>query len=310
MAVFALNDNFNYFFGRLNPGPSFELQAAREYASVKGLLENRLGPAAVLAPLCFLQGSYRQETAIYTINDVDLVVLCRLWYPGSGRGSGWSRDQIFDTIASPLRADTRYREKVHYTANSMCIKVDLGIRLEILPVVFRAGNEDPASEPFYLWRPERSQWEPGFARQHQQLLTAKNATARTQNNFKPAIKVVKHLRSRFGIEAVSFHIECLLYHLPDRLFIGGPADYIPTVLGHIGATSADEWYAKVINTPCGDRDIFVPSEWTHGEWRVFHEKAVLWARCARFAAQATNRNDAIEAWQLLLGEDRFPARTS
>src|SRR5207249_704185 len=104
-------------------------------------------------------------------------------------------------------------------------------------------------------------------------------------NFIPAIKVFKHLRSQVGVDAVSFHIECLLYSLPDTLFLGGPADYLPTLFEHIAATPANVWYASVCRTPCGDRDIFTGSEWGLASWTQFHEIIKVAARAARLASQ-------------------------
>jgi hypothetical protein len=238
MAYHALSDNFAAFFTRLNPSPTFIQRAASHHATVTGLIEDRAGLARSLSPQCFLQGSYRQRTAIYTINDVDIVVLCELWHPGAGNGEGSSssRHDIFDTIAAPLLADGRYRDKVRYSPQSMCIKVDLGIKLEILPVVYKAGTTDPRAEPFRLFRPETDQWEDGYARYHQQWLSWKNGQA--HDNFIPCIKVLKHLRSRFGLGAVSFHLECLLFRLPDHLFAGGPADYIAQVLDYLARIPA------------------------------------------------------------------------
>ena len=168
MAYNAYSDNFRAFFRRLNPSPGFEETAASEYSSVKALIESRTGLARDLSPTCFLQGSYRQQTAIHTINDVDIVALFCLWQPGSGSGSSWSRDEIFATIAAPLLNDGRYRGKVRYADDSMCIKVDLEIRLEILPVVFKQGTNNSNVEPFRLFRPESGDWEDGYARYHQQ----------------------------------------------------------------------------------------------------------------------------------------------
>ena len=82
MAYFALSENFGAFFNRLNPSSTFEKRAASEHATITGLIEDRKGLAASLSPRCFLQGSYKQNTAIYTINDVDIVALCALWQPG------------------------------------------------------------------------------------------------------------------------------------------------------------------------------------------------------------------------------------
>ena len=97
MAVHSLSRHFQSFFGRLNPGSSFEQTASSQHNTIRGLIEDPNGAAAELSPTTFLQGSYRQQTAIYTINDVDIVVLCNLWYPGSpgGGGRSYGRDEIF-----------------------------------------------------------------------------------------------------------------------------------------------------------------------------------------------------------------------
>jgi hypothetical protein len=237
VAVHSLSKHFQSFFGRLNPSPAFEKTAASQHNTIRGLIEDPKGPAAELAPITFLQGSYKQQTAIYTINDVDIVVLCKLWYPGApgGFGKSYGRDEIFRIIAAPLFADGRYHDKVRFGPQSMCVKVDLGIKVEILPVVFKAGNADSNAEPFMLYRPESGKWENGFARYHQQWLSIKNADNRTQGNFIPAIKVLKHIRSLLGLTAVSFHIECLLYFLADAVYLGGPADYLASVFRTIAA---------------------------------------------------------------------------
>ncbi|MGB8978852.1 MAG: hypothetical protein WCC32_14270, partial [Terriglobales bacterium] len=200
MAIHALSQHFTSFFRRLNPGTSFEATASSQYNTIKDLIENPKGPAAALSPVCFLQGSYRQQTAIYSINDVDIVTLCRLWQPGSG-GTGtrsFGRNEIFDIVAAPLKADRRYALKVRYGPQSMCIKVDLGIKVEILPVVYKTGNNDALHEPFRLYRPEKVDWEDGYARFHQQWLSWKNNQDKTGGTLIPMIKVMKHLRSLHG----------------------------------------------------------------------------------------------------------------
>jgi len=313
MANHYLSANFNSFFGRLNPGTSFEVTASSQYNTIKDLIEDRRGLAAEPSPICFLQGSYRQQTtAIYSINDVDIVALCNLNYPGvqGGYGRTYGRDEIFRIIAAPLLADGRYRDKVRFGPQSMCIKVDLGIKVEILPVVFKTGTTDPDKEPFVLYRPETGRWEDGFARFHQQWLTWKNRQDATDGNFIPTIKVLKHIRSLFNHQAVSFHLECLLYSIPDVIFRGSPADYLQSVLSYIGAKSPADWYHSRCMTPCGDRDIFTSSEWGAQQWWSFHELLSKCADVAKLATTTSSQSDAIGAWQAILGKDYFPVRVS
>jgi hypothetical protein len=305
-AFYPLTDNFASFFKKLNPKDSFVETAAREHKTITGLLEDRNGLAAQLSPTCFLQGSYKQDTAIYSINDVDIVALCSLWQPGTGGGVGWSRDDIFRTIAAPLLYDGRYKNKVRFGTQSMCVKIDLEIAIEILPVVYKAATYDSSHEPFRLYRPEKQAWEDGYARYHQAYLSQKNQAGRTGRTFIPAIKVLKHLRSHFQLDAVSFHIECLLYSLPDSMFGGGPADYINGVLNYLAAKDASAWYRERVMTPCGERDIFTTSEWGAESWAKFHEYIRLWVQASQSAVAATVQSTAIQAWQLILGDDFFP----
>ncbi len=122
--------------------------------------------------------------------------------------------------------------------------------------------------------------------------------------------MLKHIRSLFAIDAVSFHIECLLYSLPDQVFIGEPADYITKVLFAIAAKSADDWYQSRCMTPCGDRDIFMANEWRAADWLKFHEHLTKCATVAYRAANATAYNEAVNAWQAVLGKGIFPATVS
>ena len=258
--------------------------------------------------MCFLQGSYKQDTAIYTINDVDVVALCQLWQPApAGAGRTWSRDEIFDTISGALAGNQRFRSVLDYGPQSMCVKLDLGIKVEILPVVFKAGNNDPVKEPFRLYRPEKGTWEDGYARYHQAHLTLKNAEERTGGHFKPAVKVLKHLRSRFGLEAVSFHLECLLYWVPDEYYLGWAGEWIAGVLGYLARWTKEQWSRTQVWTPCGDRDIFVEGEWGYASWCKFVDLGEKWAACARVALEAANEGKAIEWWQVLLGKEYFPS---
>lgn len=307
MAIHELSANFSSFFGNLNPSATKITAAAREHARIVELIEDRSGPASVLAPRCFLQGSYKQDTAIHDINDVDVVALCELWQPGSGSGNtSWSRDQIFAAIANAIQREARYARAIAYGPTSMCVKVSAGVQVEVLPAVYASGNNDPQKEPFRLYRPESAQWADGFARYHQGWLTWKNAKGQADGNFIPLVKVLKHLRTRFALKAVSFHIECLAFSLPHTALRGSPADVIASVLAQIATTPAATWYQQIVKTPCEDRDIFTAGEWAADSWFKFHETVV---QCANVAYQAVTTHDraaAIRAWQLILGDEYFP----
>lgn len=309
---YALSKNFNYFFNRINPSPTFVQKASSEHTTITNLIE-KSWLTRELNPRCFLQGSYRRQTSIYTINDIDIVVLCQDLYVSKRRGQAsiysqrWDRDRVFNAIASPLLNDGRYKDKVKYRKSSMCIKVDLGIKIEILPVVQKYPNSSYNIEPFCLYRPENKQWEDGYARYHQQHLTDKN---RGTGNFIPAIKVFKHLRHYHQIKSVSFHIECLLLSLPGELFQGNSATYITNILHFIAKDSAKSWYDLKIITPCGERYLFTDNEWSWESWKNFHHHVQSWSCLAQEATRALSKELAIYYWQELLGKEYFPKEVS
>ena len=91
---------------------------------------------------------------------------------------------------------------------------------------------------------------------------------------------MKHIRSLFGLDAVSFHIECLLNSMPDSVFRGSPAEYIPKMLEHIAMKAVDGWAADPCKTPCDDRYVFVADEWSDPSWRGFHDMITTLATVA------------------------------
>lgn len=309
--TYVLSKNFNYFFTQINPSPTFIQKASSEHTTITNLIETS-ELTQELKPKCFLQGSYRRHTSIYTINDIDIVVLCQsLCYDENKKytswGYDWTRDDIFKAIASPLLNDGRYKDKVRYRQSSMCIKVDLGIKVEILPVVHKYPNQDYQREPFCLYRPEQKQWEDGYARYHQQHLTDKN---RETGNFIPAIKVFKHLRHYHKVKSVSFHIECFLFALKNEVFCGNHATFISNIIQVISDYTAESWYHLEIKTPCGERYLFTDNEWSWESWKNFHYYVCGWANLAKEATEAANKELAISSWQKLLGREYFPKEVS
>lgn len=116
----------------------------------------------------------------------------------------------------------------------------------------------------------------------------------------------KHLRSQAGLDIASFHIECFLFVLPDALFAGVAADYLPALLDHIVSVDASTWWQQNYTTPCGDRIFFHPDECGLESWVSFHQAVTSWSGKAWLAS---NQNDLLLSralWQQLLGVGFFP----
>jgi hypothetical protein len=306
-----LTKNFQAFFRRLNPSPTYVGVAASAHRNISTLMEDREGPAGDLQINCFLQGSYRRNTAIYTINDVDIVALCSLAYkPTSNQRT---RDQIFKMIADAISVDQNYKDKVCYQECSICLKVLLGgIKVEILPTL-REKGQSYAYEPFYMFRPDENLrsavgWRQAYARYHQELCSEKNAS--TNGLFIPLIKVLKHLRSSdsklANEDAVSFHVECLLYAIRDQVYDGRIGRCIEAVLQSLAGFDSHQASISKLKSPCKDKSLFSPEEWELDSYSRFHDAACRWYAITKRANNEKDRDSAIDIWKTLLGENYFP----
>lgn len=310
-AKHKLTKQFRAFFKRVNPSQTYEDAAASAHNSIRSLIENTEGPAADLRIRSFLQGSYRRETAIHTINDVDVVALCSLSYkPSANRAT---RDQIFHTISEAVASDQKYADKIRYGPDSMCVKILLaGVKVEVLPAL-RVAGKPYQYEPFRIFQPDdpgpdSQRWRLTFARHHQKRCSTKNSQC--DGRFIPIIKCFKHLRSidpqLADGDAVSFHLECLLYAVRDAVYDGSAAEYIESVLEAVAAFTPDKAQSSGVKSPCGDKTLFHSPEWSRSSYDRFHQAAQQWHALARSANQQDDEDGAIEEWQDLLGKDYFP----
>lgn len=311
MAKHKLTKHFVAFFKRINPSPTYNKIAARAHSQITALIEDKEGPAGDLGIKCFLQGSYRRDTAIHTINDVDVVALCRLSYTPAA--SQRTRDQIFEMIAAAIATNKTYRDKVTYRKRSVCVKVLLeGIKIEVLPAL-RVKGKPFENEPFYMFRPNEDEsldgfWRPSFARHHQYLCTKKNVDV--NGLFVPMIKVLKHVRSIDSYlsenDAVSFHIECLLYALKKSIYTGATCECIENVLKALAGFTPEKAKGSGVRSPCRDKILFDPDEWSISSYERFNEAVKKWYQIAADANEQEDRDKAIDGWKKLLGEDYFP----
>ncbi len=302
--------NFNYFLKRLNPSPTYVKIASSAHSSIRSLIEDKNGSAGDLRIRSFIQGSYGRDTAIHSINDIDIVALCSLSYKQSANQN--TRNQIFETIASSIATNSRYEGKIYYEDHSMCIKVKLeGITVEILPAL-RVSGKSFDYEPFYVYRPKDKinggYWDNTYARKHQELLTMKNS--KTEGSFIPMIKILKHIRlidkDFEALDAVSFHIECLLYAINNSVFTGSIAECIENVLTSLAGFSPLKAVNSELRNPCGDELVFSVEKWSKAAYTRFHNSILKWHKIVQEANRMDNTDEAIAEWKKLLGDTYFP----
>lgn len=218
-------------------------QSAGTYATIRNALLSHGSPLANHDVEIFLQGSYGNDTNIWSESDVDIVVCLKETYqsnsialPPSDR-LAWSAARIPVTypwdafkvdvlralVATFGSAADPGRRAIAVAASGNRRKAD------VIPCVsyrhynsFTQWNQGDFVEGICFW--DSSQREiSNFPKQHAANLTRKHQA--TYNRFKPFVRIVKNMRSRMMAEgyisagqAPSYFVEGLLYNAPDRLF--------------------------------------------------------------------------------------------
>jgi len=200
----------------------------------------------------FLQGSYRNATNIYADSDVDVVVLSHEAFSRDpSRLTGvqramedrdWALLPMATYTWSDFRRDVLASLRAHYGAagvheGNKAIKVDGGNGRLTADVVPSIDHRLYTSYGLTLAVPRNhvdgiTFWDRAgnqvvnFPKQHIDNGQAKNDLRRTNGNYKPTVRMFKNAR-RYLVErgnlgqgvAPSYFVECLLYNVPDALFV-------------------------------------------------------------------------------------------
>jgi hypothetical protein len=201
----------------------------------------------------FLQGSYRNFTNIYSDSDVDIVVLLNETYTGDAsrlveaQRVAQQRDfASYRPVSYPWHA---YRQDIleslrrHYgpamvNAGNKAVKVLAGtsgrLEADVVPCLV---HHLYTSYGTTLFTPTTfvegvSFWDQAgrqvvnYPKEHIKNGQAKNGAGRTNFSYKPTVRMFKNAR-RYLVErgrlaagtAPSYFLECLLYNVPDALFV-------------------------------------------------------------------------------------------
>lgn len=241
----------------------------------------------------FLQGSYKNDTALWDMNDVDIVAVSRglvsTHFNGTTPTNGVSWDEIFARVERKLQADARYRGK--WTREDKCIRLNTGVKIDIVPAV-RIGSidADPVSIHSFAARGERKNWPRG----HYEAGTAKSG--RTNGAYKQTVRLFKRwARCWFGTRKVapSYYLECAVFAHPDAEFTGDlERDFIT-----VGARLAQVPYSStLLPRLVGEGDLLTPSEWDQPRFQEFQTTLLNALRYAVGAQGVYSEQRAREMW--------------
>jgi hypothetical protein len=240
----------------------------------------------------FLQGSYRNGTAIADINDVDIVAR-RKGTNAPLSPSTW--ESLFNTIATRLRSSGRVYGTVSVGDKYVKLK-GASLNADIVPAV---AIGEFTKDPIAIWSRRQKAQRPNYPRTHYDNGVAKHRN--TSQTFKPTVRLFKRWARQYpGFEktAPSFYIECAVHAVPNSKFY----TYLPLSFAEVGLEIYGWSRSKIIYSVAGDKDILVPNEWHPDDFEVFKEKLLPDLDRVVRAMQAKTAQEANRLWKLAFGE--------
>lgn len=246
----------------------------------------------------FLQGSYKNNTSISDINDVDIVAIRINTYSSAHSGLVLDRVIHWDTIFSEIEQKLRNQKLYKWTVSTgdKCIKIKTNnFSADIVPSVqvSRDCKIDPIA--IYSFRDESEQV--NFPRIHWKNGVAKHGT--TSNNFKPLVRVFKNWAKNNLHDskiAPSYHIESLVYNAPDNLFTNDYALSFVLISDHIvKKLNTRNCLPVQIFSVCGSEDI--TKKWPIENRQLFCNKLNISMIKAYQAIKAINSSSAELLWK-------------
>lgn len=249
----------------------------------------------------FLQGSYKNDTVIRDMDDVDIVAIRRDHFSTMFSNPDPYRrrlfwNTIFLDVQKRISSDPKFRGRIQ--RRNKCIKVRGPLTADVVPAVTVIT---PEADPIAIWS-----WRKGAERLNSPRVHYDNNVGRHQRTseyYKPTVRMLKNwTRNHFGEQsrvAPSFYLECLVYNAPDICFVPDGAERFAFVMAHIMSLSYE---SNVVRTIAGDKPIFVPSEWPKGQFTALYRRLLVSHAFVRRALDATTNIKALTFWKRVFRE--------
>jgi len=240
-----------------------------------------------------LQGSYKNDTALWDMNDVDIVAVSKnlvsTHFTGNTPTNGVPWADIFSRIEQKLQADGRYQGK--WTREDKCIRLNTGVKIDIVPAV-RIGEAtlDPIAIYSFRTGRERKNW----PRSHFDAGAAKSG--RTNGAFKQAVRLFKRWARCWFSErktAPSYYLECLVYAQPDATFSGDLARDFVSVAGSVAQVRHGY---STLSRLAGEGNLLSAEEWGVAEFQKFQQSLQRAFSHAQAAIAAYSESSARASW--------------
>lgn len=276
--------------------------SADTYASVRNALERAGTTYSSIPHSIFLQGSYGNETNIWSESDVDIVInldqvfwsdLSALPPPQAAAYQAWKTTATYGY--DDLKRDVSARLIDQYGAavaiGDKAISIEGNANRRKSDVIaalayrrytrFLSSNDQLYSEGIAFKRSDGIQVV-NYPKQHSANMTLKNTS--TGGRLKPMVRVFKNLRTNLvergdvnAVEAPSYFIEGLLYNVPDHAFEGSLSKALVAILLWIQRDAVKN------DLVCANREFYLLRDNSPNCWRTDYAERFLTAAVERWA---------------------------
>ena len=271
---------------RYSAGPSKE--RSRQVKSMHEAIRKALDESS-FSYETFLQGSYRNDTAIADINDVDIVALRKYSSaPQSHDDWFWDFNQIVNTLRDSWRISGTVRR------GDKCVTVSSTVKADVVPSL---NSGDWEKDPTVMYSIRDRSERKNYPRRHYRNGVKKQEA--TDQAYKATVRLFKRwIRQYSSLFAPSFYIESVVHSVSSVWF----DSYLPRSFRDVSRRISEYPTSKVIYTVAGDKDILVPSEWPASDFVKFQEKLRSDATLVTSAMGATTVSEADRLWKLAFGD--------
>lgn len=240
-----------------------------------------------------LQGSYKNDTALWDMNDVDIVAVSRglvsTHFTGTTPTNGVPWTDIFTRIETKLQADSRYQGR--WTREDKCIRLNTGVKVDIVPAV-RIGDATADPIAIYSFRAgkERKNW----PRSHFAAGAAKSGA--TNGAFKQSVRLLKRwVRCWFANRKVapSYYIECIVHAQPNSAFSGDLARDFVSIAAGVGQL---RYGSSTLPRLAGEGNLLSAEEWGAAEFQQFQRALQRASSHVQAALSAYSEQSARGNW--------------
>lgn len=218
-------------------------QSSGTYNTIKNVLEGKDTPYAGKNYKVFLQGSYGNDTNIYSESDVDIVIKLDDCFQHDLSGLSQAQQDAFKSshsdamythvdfkrevssvLSSRYGSDVDFGEKaIAIAANGNQRKSDVIAAIQYRRYHKFVSTFDQSYDEGICFYTSSGEQIANYPKQHSENLTKKHQN--TSMWFKPMARILKNFRSRLIDEGVlesgvapSYYLEGLLYNVPDDQF--------------------------------------------------------------------------------------------